>query len=112
MFRDVKCSIYICTNKVEKEKIMLIVIGLMVVGIVLGYLLRNRELKFVSPLITVAIWALLFLLGLSVGGDPKIMDNLATIGTDALVLTFGAVLGSVVFAWFVYRFLFQVKNNK
>lgn len=50
---------------------MLIVIGLMVSGILLGYLFREKNLKFVQKLITLAIFALLFLLGLSVGtNDP------------------------------------------
>lgn len=91
---------------------MLIVIGLMVCGIVLGFYFRKRNLKFISPLITVAIWILLFLLGLSVGGDPKIMDNLGTIGGEALWLTLGAVGGSVLCAWGVYHFFFSPDKNK
>lgn len=90
---------------------MLIVIGLMVCGIVLGFCFRKRNLKFISPLITVAIWILLFLLGLSVGGDPKIMDNLGTIGGEALWLTLGAVGGSVLCAWGVYHFFFSPDKN-
>ena len=91
---------------------MLIVIGLMVCGIVLGFCFRKRNLKFISPLITVAIWILLLLLGLSVGGDPKIMDNLGTIGGEALWLTLGAVGGSVLCAWGVYHFFFSPDKNK
>lgn len=90
---------------------MLIVIGLMVCGIVLGFCFRKRNLKFISPLITVAIWILLFLLGLSVGGDPKIMDNLGTIGGEALWLTLGAVGGSVLCAWGIYHFFFSPDKN-
>ena len=90
---------------------MLIVIGLMLSGIVIGFLFRKRNLKFISPLITVAIWILLFLLGINVGGDPKIMDNLAAIGGDALWLTLGAVGGSVLCAWGVYRFFFYTDNK-
>lgn len=86
---------------------MLIVVGLMLVGILLGYRLRKINLKFVSPLITVAIWTLLFLLGVQVGGDGNIMNHLDTIGWDASVLTLGAVLGSVFCAWGVYRLFFQ-----
>ena len=91
---------------------MLIVIGLMVCGILIGFRFRKRNLKFISPLITVAIWILLFLLGLSVGGDPKIMNNLGTIGGEALWLTLGAVGGSVLCAWGVYRFFFCTDKDK
>lgn len=86
---------------------MLIVIGLMVSGIVLGYLLREKNLKFIQKLITCAIFALLFLLGLSVGTNGQIMDNLGTIGLDALLITLGAVAGSVFCAWMVYKFYFS-----
>ena len=91
---------------------MLIVIGLMVCGILIGFRFRKRNLKFISPLIPVAIWVLLFLLGLNVGGDPKIMNNLGTIGGEALWLTLGAVGGSVLCAWGVYRFFFCTDKDK
>lgn len=86
---------------------MLIVIGLMGCGILLGYLLRKQHLKFIHQWITVAIYALLFLLGISVGSNPRIMDNMATIGLEALIITLGAVAGSVLCAWMVYRFCFN-----
>ena len=86
---------------------MLIVIGLMVSGILLGYLFREKNLKFVQKLITLAIFALLFLLGLGVGTNDQIMDNLDTIGLDALVITFGAIVGSVLCAWGIYKFYFS-----
>lgn len=90
---------------------MLIVIGLMISGIILGYILRERNMKFVQKGITCAIFALLFLLGLSVGTNNEIMDNLDTIGLDALLITFGAVAGSVLCAWFVYKFFFEKKEK-
>lgn len=86
---------------------MLVVIGLMGCGILLGYLLRRHKLKFIQKGIVVAIYALLFLLGISVGSNPRIMDNMGTIGWDALVITLGAVGGSVLCAWAVYRICFK-----
>lgn len=86
---------------------MLIVIGLMVSGIILGYLFRERNLKFIQKLITWAIFILLFLLGISVGVNDQIMDHLDTIGMDALLITFGAVTGSILCAWGIYKFYFS-----
>lgn len=86
---------------------MLIVIGLMVSGILLGYIFRQKNLKIVQHLITYAIFALLFLLGISVGTNRDIMDNLGTIGVDALVITIGAVGGSVLCAWGIYKYYFS-----
>ncbi len=42
---------------------MVIVIGLMIAGIILGYMLRDRNLKMVHELITWAIFLLLFCRG-------------------------------------------------
>ena len=81
-----------------------IVIGLMVTGIILGYLFRERNLKIVYKLINYAIFLLLFLLGITVGANGDIMNNLATIGYDALLITLAAVAGSVLCAWGIYRF--------
>ncbi len=86
---------------------MLIVIGLMVSGIILGYIFREKNLKWVQKAITWAIFALLFLLGLSVGTNDQIMNNLDTIGMDAVIITLGAVIGSVLCAWGIYKFYFS-----
>ena len=86
---------------------MLKIIGIMLGGVLTGYLLRNRRLGWVSKGITVAIWVLLFLLGIAVGNNEEILNNLDTIGWQAVVLSAGAVLGSVVLAKLVYNFFFR-----
>lgn len=84
---------------------MFTVIGIMVTGILTGYLLRNQAfIKKVNKAITVTIILLLFLLGIAVGANQQIMSNLSVIGLQAGMLSIGGVLGSVVCAWAVYRF--------
>lgn len=78
----------------------------MVGGILLGRLSRAGRPEFIRKGIFWAILVLLFLLGVSVGHNRQIMDNLGTIGADALLITLGAVGGSVVCAWMVYKFYF------
>lgn len=85
---------------------MLVVIGIMIFGIILGYIFKERNLKIVHKLINYTIFVLLFLLGITVGANPNIMDNLNTIGYDAVLITLAAVTGSVLCAWGVYRFFF------
>ena len=78
---------------------MFTIIGLMLTGMLLGYLLRKRDLKKVHPIITLLIWLLLFILGIEVGSNEEIIRGLHTIGYEAVVLTLGGTLGSVIAAW-------------
>ena len=78
---------------------MFTIIGLMLTGMLLGFLLRKQKLSGIHKVITVLIWLLLFLLGIDVGGNQKIINGLHTIGLEAIVITLAAVLGSVTAAW-------------
>lgn len=78
---------------------MFTIIGLMLTGMLLGYLLRKRNLSKIHKVITVLIWVLLFILGIEVGGNEQIIKGLHTIGLEAVILTIGGTLGSVIAAW-------------
>ena len=81
---------------------MLIIVSIMLCGIGLGYLLRGRSTA-ISKLVTVLIWALLFLLGIEVGSNPNIVRGLQTLGAEALVLTLGGSIGSVLASWWLWH---------
>ena len=72
-------------------------------GIATGRLLIGRRLAFVPRLITVIIWALLFLLGVEVGSDPAVVGSLATLGGAALAIFALSVAGSIFAAWLLWR---------
>ena len=89
---------------------MFTIIGLMLTGMLLGFLLRKQKLSGIHKVITVLIWLLLFLLGIDVGGNQKIINGLHTIGLEAIVITLAAVLGSLAAAWALSYVLY--KRNK
>ena len=89
---------------------MFTIIGLMLTGMLLGFLLRKQKLSGIHKVITVLIWLLLFLLGIDVGGNQKIINGLHTIGLEAIVITLAALLGSVTAAWALWDVLY--KRNK
>lgn len=91
---------------------MFTIIGLMLTGMLLGYLLRKRDLKKVHPIITLLIWLLLFILGIEVGSNEEIIRGLHTIGYEAVVLTLGETLGSVIAAWALWRALYKRKGGR
>lgn len=79
--------------------IMFTVIGVMFCGILTGLLLRNRKMVFTGQFITVLIWLLLFFLGIEVGGNRRIIEGIASLGIEAVIITIPAVLGSCIAAW-------------
>lgn len=76
-------------------------------GMTIGFLLRKREFMWIGKVITLLIWILLFLLGVEVGGNRRIMEGLATLGVEALVITLACVLGSCMFAWGLWYLLYE-----
>ncbi len=81
---------------------MLVVIGFLIVGVAVGFFIQKKKAVNVSPLIMVFICSLLFILGVEVGENETILKNFNTIGIDALIITGGAVLGSILLAWLLW----------
>lgn len=92
---------------------MITVLILMTSGIVIGWFLHKKEsiLKILSELSNWAIYILLFLLGLSVGTNEKILNNFDQIGFLAILITVFAVAGSILVSWLTYILFFR-KNEK
>lgn len=75
---------------------MFIAIGLMLVGMGLGFLLRGRTwLGALTRCVPPTIMLLLFSLGVAVGGNEALMRDLPELGGTALVLTLAGVVGSL-----------------
>ena len=91
---------------------MLIVVSLMLCGIAVGYMLRNKNTHIVSRIITVLIWLLLFLLGIEVGSNPRIVGGMQTLGIEALLLTIGGALGTTLFSWLLWKYVSRKEAGK
>jgi uncharacterized membrane protein YbjE (DUF340 family) len=90
---------------------MITVLVLMTLGIALGFFVGKfpKIIKGVDKMTTWSIYLLLFLLGIGVGVNEKIINNLHSIGLQALILTIGAVVGSIIFAYITYKLFFKSK---
>lgn len=87
---------------------MFTVIGIMFCGIAVGYFFRKVEwLQKIGKPISYTILLLLFLLGISVGANESIVNNLTTLGGQALLIASAGTLGSVLAAWGVYHFFLR-----
>ena len=86
---------------------MFIIIGIMLTGMLFGYLLRSKRLTWIHKIITFLIWVLL---GIDVGGNVIIVKGLHTLGLEALIITLAAVIGSTLFAWGLW-YLLYIRNR-
>jgi uncharacterized membrane protein YbjE (DUF340 family) len=95
-------------------KFMIIVLLFLTSGIITGYILK-KHIKIINisdKLLTWSIYLLLFLLGISVGSNQKIISNFDKIGFQAIILSIAGIVGSIIIAFFVYKFFFLPKNEK
>jgi len=85
----------------------------MAAGILVGRLAKSRKafLALIDKLILVCILLLLFFLGVGIGVDDKILKGLDTLGLNALIIASGAVAGSLVAAWALWKWLFANKST-
>ena len=90
---------------------MLKIVMIMLCGIGTGYLLRNKKMGAIGRVITALIWLLLFLLGIEVGSNPRIVNGLQTLGLEAIVLTLAGSAGSVLFAWALWKMVNRGKAS-
>lgn len=105
-------KIKVIKNNKKKKETMLKIVMIMLCGIGTGYLLRNKKMSFIGRIITALIWVLLFLLGIEVGANPRIINGLQTLGLEAIVLTIAGSLGSAIFAWALWRYVCRKEAGK
>ena len=86
---------------------MFIVIAFIFIGMLLGYTIRKKSTEWLSRLLTLLVWVLLFLMGIEVGGNDRIMQALPTLGVEALVVSVLAILGSCVAVWLLWKYINQ-----
>ncbi len=91
---------------------MFIVIGIMLLGVMTGILLRGRKLYATPGIITVLIWLLLFILGVEVGHNNKVIQSLPTLGLEALFIATLCVLGSCIASWGLWYFLYKRERHE
>lgn len=93
---------------------MLTVLIIMTAGILFGYFIRTKK-RLVAAINKSTLWViflLLFFMGVSVGSNSQVMQNLDTIGLRGLQLAVVTILGSVLLAWLAYLLVFKSKNLK
>ena len=79
---------------------------------VVGYVLRrHRWLQRVEMTIMLTIFVMLFVLGLTVGGNEYVVENLPSLGGLAALIALVAMTGSAVLVSLVYHFFFKERGG-
>ena len=92
---------------------MFSIILIIVCGVVAGFGLRRwRKLQYINHTISFTIWCMLFVLGVSVGQNRSIVNNLWSYGAQALLISVASMLGSAIGAWLLYKFVLNNKSHK
>jgi uncharacterized membrane protein YbjE (DUF340 family) len=91
---------------------MFTVLLFLAAGLLLGFCLRRRQplLRVADRLAAWAVLWLIFLLGVSVGANDVVLSNLDQLGLQALVLSSGALIGSVLVCHLVTIFFFRLSH--
>ena len=84
---------------------MFSIISTMFLGIGIGYVLRNWTI--LQKTISLTIFLLLFILGVSIGSNSLIVNNLGKFGKQAIILAISGVLGSLIAARLVLQLFFK-----
>lgn len=95
-----------------KFSTMFTIILIMATGIGLGWLLRGRKMPFLGRITNALIWELLFLLGVEVGGDERIVNGIASLGLEAILISVAGVAGSCLLACGLWRWARSGKEVK
>ena len=92
---------------------MFTIISIMFTGIGIGYLSRDlRFLQKVEKSISLTIFLLLFVLGLSIGSNSLIINNIGKFGWQAIVLATLSILGSLLASFLVFHLFFKKGGNE
>jgi len=83
------------------------------IGILIGATSKmNKKLIKINDVITlICIFALLFVMGISIGTNKEVINNIAELGFVALIYAFLAILGSITFVYIVTEIILRGKRK-
>ena len=92
---------------------MIHIIAIMMFGIALGFIFRNASVtQKTEKTISITIISLLFILGLSIGANESIINNLYAYGSQAAILAIFGLTGSISTSWLIFKVFFKKGSNQ
>lgn len=80
---------------------------------VIGWILRDKKIPrgVLSNTISGVIMVMMLLIGVEMGGSEGLLNSFGSIITDAVLLTSGALVGTITLAWMANRFILKTKTK-
>ncbi|MBQ4132169.1 MAG: LysO family transporter [Desulfovibrionaceae bacterium] len=96
------------------KAVIFTILALLVIGVPIGFKLRPFTCfkKVSEKVVGISVYLILLLLGAGLGANQNLMSQLAEMSYAAVVITLGAVVGSALVSWLVYRLFFIRKAGK
>ncbi|MFR9533961.1 MAG: LysO family transporter [Rikenellaceae bacterium] len=92
---------------------MFVVLAIVVLGVIIGTQIQfPKAPAFFSKLLNIIVYVLLLVMGIVVGGNERIVNNLSTIGLQAFIITLGTVFGSMIVAALIYKKIYKGGEQK
>ncbi len=80
---------------------LLLYLGMLIIGVFIGrYDMTHEKLdRVLTKLQILTLIGILFVMGIRLGGDDRVVDNLGSIGFRAFGLALGSIIASVLFVY-------------
>ena len=94
--------------------IILMVLGLLIIGVPIGFILRRfaRFKDTANRIVGISVYIMLLLLGAGLGSNHDLMGQLAKMSHAAVIITLGAFMGSIFVSAVIHKIFFTHKANK
>ncbi len=87
---------------------MISIIATMLTGILLGYFLKDKKFtQHTGKTISLTIFTMLFIMGLNIGSNKELIENLGEFGWQAAIISVSATCGSILASWIIFRLFFK-----
>ncbi|SMB86373.1 Membrane protein of unknown function [Desulfonispora thiosulfatigenes DSM 11270] len=77
------------------------ILGALILGMLVGWfkLFSYISKESIDKIIVTGLILMLFAMGLGIGSNPDIVNNLSTLGVKAFFISFASIAGSVFVLW-------------
>ena len=108
------CVLHVCSIFISSfRNFMFSIISTMLAGVVIGHFLHSGKLlENIEKSTSLTIFILLFVLGLSIGSNRVIVENLGRFGWQAAILATLSLAGSILAARIVFQLFFKKGGEK